>query len=63
MNPEFQGPQNDKRRYLKLTADGSSVICEPFEAASMMDDPAEYVISEVWMTEKEYQALPEFMGF
>lgn len=63
MNPKIQGSQNDKRRYIKLTANGASVICEPFEVKDMIEDESEYTITEVWMSPAEYEALPEFMGF
>jgi hypothetical protein len=63
MNPQFQGPQHDKRRYVKLTANGASVVCEPFEVADMMDGDSECTVSDVWMSPAEYDALPEFMGF
>lgn len=54
--------KRDKIRFLKVTFDGTSCICEPREAADMMDDP-EYTVSEVWMTQAQYDALPEFQGW
>lgn len=57
------GSKRDKQRYLKLTANGISCICEPHEAVDMMDDPEEYAVTEVWMTPAEYANLPEFMGW
>lgn len=64
MNPQFQGPQHDKRRYVKVTANGSSVICEPFELIDFaIDADGEFETEDVWMSPAEYDALPEFMGF
>ena len=63
MNPQSQGPQHDKRRYVKLMANGSSVICEPFEVLDFFIDGDDYESEDVWMSPAEYEALPEFMGF
>lgn len=57
------GRRRQKKRFLKLTVDGTSCICEPDEAADMMDDPTQYTVSEVWMTQKQYDKLPEFEGW
>jgi hypothetical protein len=63
MNPACQGPKHDKQRYMKLTANGASVICETFEVADIVEDETEYTVTEVWMSPTEYLALPEFQGF
>jgi hypothetical protein len=56
--------ETDKRRYAKLTYDGSFVIMEPFEAIDWLTDSDErYELSEIWMTDDEHEALPEFTGF
>lgn len=56
----------DKRRFVKLTMYGSSCTVRPEEVADMMegrepDDPMTQ--TDVWMTQAEYEALPEFMGW
>lgn len=58
--------KTDKKRFVKLTLWGSSCICRPTEVADMLegrepDDPIKQ--QEVWMTEAEFEALPEFQGF
>jgi hypothetical protein len=63
MNPKFQGAQHDKRRYIRLTSNGTTVICEPHEVQGIVDDGSEYTTSEVWMSPAEYEALPELQGF
>lgn len=53
----------DKRRYVKIAFDGTSCICEPREVGDMTDGCEGAVLSDVWMTEAEWEALPEFMGW
>lgn len=67
MNPEFQGPDNEKRRYAKVRFSGGGFfICEPADADDFMDeveDPTAYTVEEVWMTPRKFRSLPEFSGF
>lgn len=60
---EARTKKRDKQRYVKLTFDGSSCICEPNEAEQMMKDDPELTASEVWMTVAEFEALPDFPGY
>lgn len=55
----------DKKRYIRMTIDGTSCICEPREVAVMINDfdGEGATLTEVWMTEAEYEALPEFTGW
>lgn len=55
----------DKRRYVKFSCDGSHCIVTPDEADQMAKDGdwGEYQREDVWMTEAEFEALPEFGGF
>jgi hypothetical protein len=60
--------KNDKRRYvrLRLKDDPKSATCtsSPEEAADLMaDDPDLEICGEVWLTQDEYEALPEFGGW
>lgn len=55
--------KRDKQRYVKLTFDGSSCICEPHEAEQMVKDDPSLMPSEVWMTVAEFEALPDFQGY
>jgi hypothetical protein len=52
-----------KRRYVKLTMDGTSCIVEPSEAESMMKDDPSLVASDVWMTVAQFESLPDFPGY
>lgn len=63
MRKPLTAHQRDKLRFLKLTVDGTSCICTPSEAGDMMDSPDEYTVTEVWMTQAQYDALPEFQGW
>lgn len=55
----------DKRRFIRMTVDGASCICEPGEVKDMFDggDMDGCTLTEVWMTQEQYDALPEFEGF
>lgn len=55
----------DKRRFIRMTVDGSNCICEPGEVKDMFDGGAMdgCKLTEVWMTQEQYDALPEFEGF
>jgi hypothetical protein len=53
----------DKKRFVKVTFDGSSCICEPQEVGDMADGCDGAVLTDVWMTEAEWEALPEFTGW
>lgn len=55
----------DKKRYVRMTMDGSSCICEPGEAKDMFDggNMDGCTLTDVWMTEAEWEALPEFSGW
>ena len=58
----------DKHRYKRVSYDGSSFICLPEELAGMLeahseDGDVKYEVSDVWMTDEEYERLPEFEGF
>lgn len=57
--------KNDKRRFVQLEYCGTTVLCEPSEAYDWVADaePDTYVISEKWMTQSQYQKLPDFEGF
>lgn len=53
----------DKKRFVKITYDGASCICEPREVGDMTDGCDGAVLTDVWMTDAEREALPEFMGW
>lgn len=57
--------KNDKRRYVKLEYDNQHVTMPPSEALDWLEDSPDgtYVMSETWMTEAQYNKLPEFQGF
>lgn len=58
---------NDKRRYAVLGCDGSygsPAVMTLHEAERwIMDGEGAYMLSERWMTAKQYERLPEFEGF
>jgi len=53
----------DKRRFVKITYDGQSCVCEPREVGDMTDGCDGAVLTDVWMTTAEWEALPEFAGW
>ena len=53
----------DKRRYVKITFDGASCICEPREVGDMTDGCDGAVLTDVWMSPAEWENLPEFAGW
>lgn len=53
----------DKKRYVKITWDGQSCICEPRDAVEMASGSDGAVLTDVWMTPDEWEALPEFAGW
>lgn len=53
-----------KRRYVRMKVQGSSqVAIVPPDQVSDFEDGEEYIKEDVWMTEAEYEALPEFEGY
>lgn len=56
--------KRQKKRFVKITFDGASCICRPEEVKDMLDDSLTgHAISDTWMTEDEYEAMPEFQGW
>lgn len=57
--------KRDKRRFVKLTTDGSHCIVHTDELESILAGEELETIeqSDVWMTEAEWEALPEFQGW
>lgn len=57
--------KRDKRRYIRMTMDGASCISEPDEVKDILtgDDMAGCTLTEVWMTQQQYEDLPEFSGW
>lgn len=57
----------DKRRYVKVRPAGGGpwCICEPSEVQGLMDGepPGEFEKVDVWMTDSEWEDLPEFEGW
>ena len=58
--------KRDKKRFVKFCLDGQCCIVTPEEAVHMREDeedPGAMTEEDVWMTEEEFEALPEFQGF
>jgi len=55
--------KRDKHRFIRIYYDGSVCICEPHEAASMLEGCEGATVTEVWMTYEQWEALPEFSGW
>lgn len=52
-----------KRRYVKLSLGRTHCITHPAEAAGMLIEDADLISTDVWLTQAEFEALPEFQGF
>lgn len=65
MNPAIQGERHQKRKYLRLEHDGAHCVIEPHELETFAYDgeAGDLVITELWMSRAEFEALPEFTGF
>jgi hypothetical protein len=60
--------KRQKVRFVKITYDKSSVYVRPNEVDDMIDRGTEYelegyTLTDVWMSEAEFEALPEFAGW
>lgn len=57
-------PNDPKLKFIKLMVQGSSsyAIMPENEVADFCDGE-EYIEKEVWMTQREFDALPEFEGY
>lgn len=60
--PELD-PRNQPKRYVRVAYDGASCVCEPRDVGDMIDGCDSATVSEVWMTEAQWEALPEFGGW
>ncbi len=54
-----------RTRYARVELDGSWVICPPEEVEAYIDgdDRGEYVVTYLHLTQRQFDALPEFEGF
>lgn len=54
----------EKLRFVKLSVQGSNAhaIMRPEEVSDFCDGE-EYITEDVWMTQAEYEGLPEFEGY
>lgn len=61
--------RRDKKKRAKVTFKGlGSFYCEPHEVESFCadmqeDEPVEHAVEWVWMTDDEFDKLPDFQGF
>jgi len=54
--------KRDKRRYVRIVIDGTRCTMPPSEALeSLVEDVS--TVEDVWLTQAEYEALPEFAGW
>jgi len=58
------GRVEGKQRYVKMMVQGSSAhAIVPADEVADFADGEDYIMEDVWMTEAEYEALPEFEGY
>jgi hypothetical protein len=58
----FDREGNQRRRYVRITFDGLSCICEPGDVGDLAGD-GDYTLEDVHLSEQEFEALPEFGGW
>lgn len=57
---------NPRKRYVRITYDGSSCVCKPGEAKDIIGDsfePEKYKTEDVYLSDQEVAAMPEFDGW
>lgn len=65
----FDAAGEPRQRYVRVSLDGAWCVMHPSEGdtyladAKANDDDSEYVVSDVYLSEREFDALPEFDGF
>ena len=58
-----------RKRYVRVTLHGSHCVMRPCEGDGYVQvardngDDSEYIVSDVYLSEREFEALPEFGGF
>jgi hypothetical protein len=60
-----------RRRFVRVTLDGNHCVMHPSEGDRYLQDAREsgdseaerYVIADVWLSEREFDDLPEHTGF
>lgn len=60
---EEEAAARDKKRFVKITWDHQSCIVEPRDLKDMTDGCDGAVLTDVWMTDAEWEALSEFAGW
>jgi hypothetical protein len=67
IDPALHPELTERKRYVRLEYDGNVCIVEPDDVDDMIEDhdPDADPIkqSDVWMTAKEFEDLPEFEGW
>jgi hypothetical protein len=61
----FDREGNPRERYSKVMLDGTYCIVKLGEVASIIgdDDQNTYVVTDIFLSRQELEALPEFTGF
>jgi hypothetical protein len=61
----FDALGEPRKRYVRITLDGSHCIDRPDAVADVIgdDDPQNYTLTDVYLSEREFDDLPEFDGF
>jgi hypothetical protein len=59
----FDKEGNPRVRYVRVSYEGTSCVMTPAEAEDMTMGHADYALSDVLLSEQEFEALPEFGGW
>jgi hypothetical protein len=65
IDPVLYPELTEPKRFVRIEYQGTYCICKPDEAQDMIElgFEDEYTVTDVFMTQQEFDALPEFMGF
>lgn len=68
---KFDALGEPRTRYVRVTLDGSHCVMHPSEGDRYLQDARDaddsaadrYIVRDVWLSEREFDDLPEFDGF
>lgn len=61
----FDALGEPRKRYVRITHDGAHCIVQPDDVKDMVDSekPEDYTLTDTYLSEREFEDLPEFDGF
>jgi len=62
----FDRQGNERKQFVRISLDGTYCIMTPAEGEQFLREaeyPDDYTVADVWMSQAEFDAMPEFAGF